>query len=191
MKVDALNLNTEHFVIEHLLDSPGNRQLIENFVAPNNARGLESYLKSQAENDENNNGSRTFLIKDAATGKLACYFSLRTGLIAVQRDDGLFDTIPAIELANLAVNDAYRREESKIAKIGFHVFDRFILPIVRNIADLIGVQCLYIYALPKERLIQYYASLGFMRLPSEDEAFVHSHVKPAYDRGCIFMYQGI
>ena len=191
MKVDALNLNTEHFVIEHLLDSPVNRQLIENFVAPNNARGLESYLKSQAENDENNNGSRTFLIKDATTGKLACYFSLRTGLIAVQRDDGLFDTIPAIELANLAVNDAYRREESKIAKIGFHVFDRFILPIVRNVADLIGVQCLYVYALPKERLIQYYASLGFMRLPSEAEAFVHSHVKPAYDRGCIFMYQGI
>ena len=191
MKVDALNLNTEHFVIEHLLDSPVNRQLIEDFIAPNNARGLESYLKSQAENDENNNGSRTFLIKDAATGKLACYFSLRTGLIAVQRDDGLFDTIPAIELANLAVNDAYRREESKIAKIGFHVFDRFILPIVRNVADLIGVQCLYIYALPKERLIQYYASLGFMRLPSEDEAFVHSHVKPAYERGCIFMYQGI
>ena len=93
--------------------------------------------------------------------------------------------------SNLAVNDAYRREESKIAKIGFHVFDRFILPIVRNVADLIGVQCLYIYALPKERLIQYYASLGFMRLPSEAEAFVHSHVKPAYDRGCIFMYQGI
>ena len=103
----------------------------------------------------------------------------------------MFDTIPAIELANLAVNDAYRREESKIAKIGFHVFDRFILPIVRNVADLIGVQCLYVYALPKERLIQYYASLGFMRLPSEAEAFVHSHVKPAYDRGCIFMYQGI
>ena len=55
MKVGVLNLNTEHFVIEHLLDSPVNRQLIESFVVPNNARGLESYLKSQAENDENNN----------------------------------------------------------------------------------------------------------------------------------------
>ena len=174
-----------------MLDSSVNRQLVEGFVVPNNAHGLESYLKSQAEGDEKNNGSRTFLIKDAATGKLACYFSLRTGLVAVQREDGLFDTIPAIELANFAVNDAYRSEGSKIAKIGFHVFDRFILPIVKNVSDLIGVQCLYVYALPKERLIQYYASLGFMRLPSEAEAFVHSHVKPAYDRGCIFMYQGI
>ena len=141
MKVHALNLNTEHFVIEHLLDSSVNRQLVEGFVVPNNAHGLESYLKLQAEGDEKNSGSRTFLIKDAATGKLACYFSLRTGLIAVQRED--------------------------------------------------GVQCLYIYALPKERLIQYYTSLGFMRLPSDAESFVYSHVKPAYDRGCIFMYQGI
>ena len=191
MRVHALNLNTEHFVIEHLLDSSVNRQLVEGFVVPNNAHGLESYLKLQAEGDEKNNGSRTFLIKDAATGKLACYFSLRTGLIAIQREDGLFDTIPAIELANFAVNDAYRSEESKIAKIGFHVFDRFILPIVKNISDLVGVQCLYVYALPKERLIQYYTSLGFMRLPSDAESFVYSHVKPAYDRGCIFMCQGI
>ena len=28
MKIDALNLNTEHFIVEHLQGSPGNRQLI-------------------------------------------------------------------------------------------------------------------------------------------------------------------
>lgn len=122
---------------------------------------------------------------------MACYFSLRSGLIAIRREDDLFDTIPAIELANFAVNDTYRSESGKVAKVGAYAFRRFVQPIVKNVSDLVGVQCLYIYALPKERLIQYYASLGFMRLPSEDEAFVHSHVKPAYDRGCIFMYQGI
>ena len=130
MKIDALNLNTEHFTVEHLQDSPANRQLIEGFAASNNAMGLEAYLKLQAESDENSNGSRTFLVKDAETGRLACYFSLRSGLIAVRREDDLFDTIPAIEFANFAVNDAYRAEGSKISKIGFHVFDRFILPIV-------------------------------------------------------------
>ena len=191
MKIDALNLNTEHFTVEHLQDSPTNRQLIEGFSAPNNAMGLEAYLKLQAESDEKSNGSRTFLVKDAETGRLACYFSLRSGLIAVRREDDLFDTIPAIELANFAVNDAYRTEGSKISKIGFHVFDKFILPIVRNVADLVGVRCLYIYALPEKRLIQYYNSLGFVRLPLDAEAFVHSHVKPAYDQGCIFMYQDI
>ena len=61
MKVHELNLNTEHFVIEHLLDSSVNRQLVAGFVVPNNAHGLESYLKSQAEGDEKNNGSRTFM----------------------------------------------------------------------------------------------------------------------------------
>lgn len=39
MKVGTLNLNTEHFVVEHLLDSPVNRQLIKDFAAPNNAMG--------------------------------------------------------------------------------------------------------------------------------------------------------
>ena len=42
MKIDALNLNTEHFTVEHLQDSPTNRQLIEGFSAPNNAMGLEA-----------------------------------------------------------------------------------------------------------------------------------------------------
>lgn len=191
MKIDALNLNTEHFTVEHLQNTAENRQLIEGFSAPNNAKGLEAYLKLQAESDENSNGSRTFLVKDAETGRLACYFSLRSGLIAVRREDDLFDTIPAIELANFAVNDTYRSESAKVAKVGAYTFRRFVQPIVKNVSDLVGVQFLYIYALPKERLIQYYASLGFMRLPSDAESFVYSHVKPAYDRGCIFMYQGI
>ena len=191
MKIDALNLNTEHFIVEHLQGSPGNRQLIDGFVAPNNARGLESYLKLQADNDENGNGSRTYLVKDAETGKLARYFSLRSGLIAVRREDDLFDTIPAIELANFAVNDAYRAAGGKVDRVGAYAFRRFVQPIVKNVADLVGVKYLYIYALPQERLIRYYNWLGFVRLPMEAEAFVYSHVKPAYDQGCIFMYQEV
>jgi hypothetical protein len=189
MKLDSLGLNTEHFVIEHLLDSAVNRQLIADFVAPNNAGGLESYLKLQAELDEVGNGSRTYLIKDATTGKLACYFSLRTGLVAVRREDELFDTIPGVELANFAVNESYRSSGAKVAKIGGYVFRRFILPLVKSVSDLVGAQCLYIYALPEEKLIRYYSSLGFGRLPPDMESFVYSHVKPAYDQGCIFMYQ--
>ena len=47
MKISALNLNTDHFTIEHLQDSPANSQLIEGFAASNNAMGLEAYLKLQ------------------------------------------------------------------------------------------------------------------------------------------------
>ena len=191
MKIDALHLDTEHFRVEHLSDSAENRRLIDGFIAPNNANGLESYLKFQAIRDEASKMSRTYLVKDATTGFLACYFSLRTGLISVGREDGLFDTIPGVELANFAVNAAYRTQEIKVAKVGAYVFERFICPIAENIADLAGVQCLYIYALPEERLIRYYNSLGFARLPPDAEAFVYSHVKPAYDQGCIFMFQGV
>ena len=191
MKIDALNLNTEHFVVEHLHGSLGNQQLVSDFVASNNARGLEAYLKLQADIDENSNGSRTYLVKDAEMGKLACYFSLRSGLIAVRREDDLFDTIPAIELANFAVNNVYRSEGGKVDRVGAYVFRKFVQPIVKCVADLVGVKYLYIYALPEEKLIQYYNWLGFVRLTYAAEAFVYSHVKPAYDQGCIFMYQEV
>ena len=39
MKIDALNLNTEHFVVEHLHGSLENQQLVSDFVASNNASG--------------------------------------------------------------------------------------------------------------------------------------------------------
>lgn len=43
--------------------------------------------------------------------------------------------------------------------------------------------------LPNERLIKHYKTLGFTRLSPEDEKYVHAHIKPKYDRKCIFMYQ--
>lgn len=37
----------------------------------------------------------------------------------------------------------------------------------------------------------HYEKFGFYRLDAEKEKFVHSHVKPKYEEGCIFMYQTI
>ncbi|WP_295058143.1 hypothetical protein [uncultured Fibrobacter sp.] len=48
-----------------------------------------------------------------------------------------------------------------------------------------------IYALPEEKLIEHYHTMGFSRLPEHQEKFVQRHVKPKYDEGCIFMYQVI
>ncbi|MBO4630176.1 MAG: hypothetical protein J5687_09535 [Treponema sp.] len=56
-------------------------------------------------------------------------------------------------------------------------------------AKYVGVNSLYIYALPEEKLIEYYKTVGFSRLPKEQEKFVQYHVKPEYDADCIFMYQ--
>lgn len=183
--------NSGDFVIEHLNDSVENRRLLNAFSAGKNATGLERYIKEQAIGDEQSNESRTYLVKDALTGDLACYFSLRTCLIPVAITKSLFTTIPAIELSNFAVNENYRRSQKAVSKIGVFVFLSFILPIVRHVASFVGSKWLCVYALPIPKLLEYYEKIGFARLDKEREAFVYSHVKPKYDKDCIFMYQAI
>ena len=96
--------------------------------------------------------NRTNLVKDALSGELVAYFSLRMGLYA---------------------------------------FKKFVLPIVQRMSVYVGVNALYVYALPEEKLIEHYRTMGFSRLPEHQEKFVQRHVKPKYDEGCIFMYQVI
>ena len=43
----------------------------------------------------------------------------------------------------------------------------------------------------EDYLIEHYQTMGFSRLPEQQEKFVQRHVKPKYDEGCIFMYQVI
>lgn len=194
MKLSLFEAETENYCLSHLLDSEENSDLVSAFSVPNGATGLEDYLKYSAIDDEERNYARTYLVKDKATGEAVCYFSLRTGLITMQTLDsyrGMFDTIPAIELSNFAVNVSYRKSHPVASKFGFMVFEDFIFPLVRELAKYVGVNALYIYALPNERLIRHYKTMGFNRLSPEDERFVQKHVKPEYDKGCIFMYQTV
>jgi len=189
MIVEFSVYDTNAYSIEHLNDSLENIDLIKNFTVGNDAEGLECYLKNQAESDEKGCMARTYLIKDKETKELAGYFSLRTGLITVQYDEENFDTIPAIELSNFAVNKAFRENHPEVRFMGAFIFRTFIRPLAECMAKYIGVNSLYIYALPEEKLIEHYKTLGFSRLPPEQEKFVYNHVKPKYDADCIFMYQ--
>lgn len=100
------------FTIEHLYDSTENEELISNFTVRGNAAGLENYLKYSSFDDEDGNLSRTYLVKDKMTRELAGYFTLRTGLITqkipADNDKEVFDSLPAIELSNFAVNSQYK-----------------------------------------------------------------------------------
>ena len=100
-----------------------------------------------------------------------------------------FDSIPAIELANFAVNKRYKESHPDAVRLGAYMLDHFIYPLARCMAKYVGVNSLYIYALPEEKLIEHYKKMGFSRLPENQEKFVQHHVKPKYDEGCIFMYQ--
>lgn len=191
MIVEFSILDTEDFTIEHIFDSSENEKLISEFSALNGAEGLENYLKNQASSDEENLYARTYLIKDSVTGELAAYFSLRSGLITVQAYHETFDTIPAVELSNFAVNKNYRNNHPETSMFGAFILKKFILPLAQMMSRYIGTSSLYIYALPDEKLIEHYSKLGFTRLSKKQEKFVQNHVKPKYDEGCVFMFQNL
>jgi hypothetical protein len=179
----------EDFVVEHLFASPENARLIQDFSVGNDAMGLEMFLKEVSEQEEKEKQTRTYLIKDRYTGELACYFSMRTGLITLQIEGDSFDSLSALELSNFAMNQKYKAAHPNVKKGGAYFFKRFILPLANFVSEYVGVSTLYIYALPDDRLIDHYKKMGFSRLPVDQEKFVQSHVKPKYDEGCIFMYQ--
>ncbi len=186
-------IENENFKYEHLLSSLQNLEEIKSFsVAKETGKGLEFYLKERAEAEERTGGNRTYLVRDKETNEIAAYFSLHTGsftIKSVDNGDEIQYTIPSVELSNFAVNSVYRANHPEMKRIGEQVFKRFVLPAVHYGAQLFGVQALHIYALPYDDLLQHYSSFGFSRLPSEMEAFVHTNIKPDYDRHCIFMYQ--
>ena len=141
MIVEFSVLDTELYSIEHILDSQFNETLIKNFETNDNSRGLEFYLKDAAFFDEENNLSRTYLIKDKATQELAGYFSLRTGLITRQIEDEKFDSIPALELANFAINTNYKKNHPNIKLLGFYIFKNFI-PKSVNEKSFLAINCI-------------------------------------------------
>ncbi len=177
--------------VEQLYDSSENIELIAEFEASEKGKGFEYYLKEAAEYDEKRNVARTYLVKDTVSRELVGYFSLRTGLITIQVKDESFDSYPAIELSNFAVNVKYKKNHPEVEGLGKYIFRSFVVPIVKKISKYVGVNSLYIYALPNDKLIEYYQKLGFTRLPEKHEKFVQQHVKPKYDEGCIFMFQNL
>ena len=106
MHVNEENFETDAYFVEHILDVPDYKKLISNFKAGNDATGLETYLKYAAVGDENVNLARTYLVIDKSTKELACYFSLRTGLITVQVSGNEFDSLPAADLCIRFYNTA-------------------------------------------------------------------------------------
>ncbi len=185
-----LPLENENFFIQHIQDNIEDRTAIDSFsVGQKSGKELELYLKHTALVDENASFARTYLVKSKKNCELAAYFTLRNSLFTLDLENDYFYTIPAVELSNFAVNTVFRSTHPEIEKIGYSVLTDFVLPLVNFIRIHTGVKALYIYALPEQKLIEHYERLSFHRLTPEKEKYVHQHVKPKYDDGCIFMYQ--
>lgn len=139
--------------------------------------------------------ARTYIVENCKTGELIAYFTLKAGLVGIKQSRApyrkKFDAVPGIEVANLAVNEIYKKKHKDFSGIGFMVFNDFILPKVEAARKIIGVKILYCYALPHEKLIERYHDYGFAQLASYQQRFIEKRFQPKYDRGCVFMYQNL
>ena len=155
-------------------------------------RGVIEYLQRQALADEDANLMRTYLVRDKDSDELAGFFSLKAGLVSLDEartgDVAEFDTVPGIELANFAVNKAYRDRHPAARGCGKVMFGELVLPLVLDASHRIGAAILYIFSLPEPKVMQNYATYGFVRLPPDEEQLLHARLKPRYDSQCVFMY---
>ena len=163
-------------------------------VRDKNGKGLEQYIRKRAFEEEELGLMKTYIVRERESYDIVGYFSLKAGLISYgERDDDgeiTFDTIPGVEIANFAINNSYIQKHPKSKGVGFVIFNKFIRPAIEEAANHIGVTIIYIFALNYPRLLElYHEQYGFVRLDQESENRLHSRIKPAYDQGCIFMYQ--
>lgn len=185
-------IETDRLYCVHI--SSEDDSLIRQFQLANDHGGfLAEYLKKETLSDENNFRMRTYLVYDKHTSELVGYYSLKAGFVSSKENSNFFnfgfDSIPGVELANFAVNGAYKRNHPEIQKTGTYIFLQFVIPTVKEAAEYIGIDILYIFALPYKELVKYYKHLGFSRLNRMQERSMHRRIRPNYDEGCIFMYQ--
>ena len=100
-------------------------------------------------------------------------------------------TYSAIEVQNLCRNHNYSIPESVKAPIGFQTFWFVIVPIIENVASLIGCRYVYLFAADatdQYRLIDYYKNRwGFESLAD----LTLSVIRPEYDYNCQEMYTSV
>ena len=152
-------------------------------------------IYSPAIEEEVANKARTYLVIDSEAQELAAYFTLKAGLVGFKRNRSLlsksFDAMPGIEITNFAVNEIYKQAHESISELGYMIFRDFILHKSEEAQRIIGVEILYIYALPRKRLIERYEEYGFAKLIPFQQKYLERHFRPRYDQGCVFMYQNL
>ena len=188
-------LSSELFYCDHI--SENDIDELREFESSNKyGEGLIYYIKHIALIDENNNYARTYIVRDNIDNSIVGYYSLKAGFIAENERKRFFkkrtfDSIPAVELSNFAVNGTYKKRHPEYKGLGKIIFNDFILPTVEAGKEHIGISILYIFALPYQRLIDNYESYKFRRLSGLQERSMHERIRPRYDVGCVFMYQRI
>ena len=206
-------LQSELFYCNHLGVSENDERDIRRFkVRDEKGAGLLDYIQKYAFSDEESSVMRTYIVRDNRSFEMVGYFSLKAGLISYNEREvsvidevtgeevidettgkkkmrRVFDTLPGVELADFAVNQEYIGNHPDLKGVGLVIYNKFILPVIRETAENIGIKILYIFALPYQELISRYEKYGFSRLEEQYEIELHKRLKPDYDESCIFMFR--
>lgn len=161
------------------------------------AEGLVYYLRSPdgAKLEEEDDTARTYVVIDTVMDCIVGYFTLRAGQCHLNVGSFFrrkYKVLPGIELAMLAVNDCYREICNPVSfSFGEMIYKKFAVPKIEAVSKLVGVKVVYIFALPyKPSLVNFYKKLGFVNpnYASGNKRRIHT-MTPAFDSGCVFMFQ--
>jgi len=206
-------LQSELFYCDHLGVSEHDEQDIMSFtIRDTKGSGLLQYIRYFAFPEEDEGVMRTYIVRDKRSFEMVGYFSLKAGLISYNERDipvidevtgevvideatgerkmrRVFDTLPGVELADFAVNQKYIDNHPDLKGVGLVIYNSFILPVIKEAAETIGIKILYLFALPYDDLIHRYETYGFSRLEEELEVELHKRLKPHYGDSCKFMFR--
>lgn len=71
----------ENLGIELLISKESNKVDIQKFVSSGNGKNLETYLKCNAWEEDNNGGTKVYLVRDRNTRDIVFFFALKAGLL--------------------------------------------------------------------------------------------------------------
>lgn len=94
-----------------MTSNPANELLIQNFIANQQGKGLEIFLKSKAWQEDIDGSTRVYLVKDKSSGVIVFFFALKAGLLykAIEDDDYILSEKER-EIVNLCIE--YRLDSS-------------------------------------------------------------------------------
>ena len=72
---------SENLIVENLRMYGSNKEDIKEFLQAKSGNILAEYLNNKAQNDDSNNNTKVFLVRDKRTRKIAYYYALNCGIL--------------------------------------------------------------------------------------------------------------
>ncbi len=173
----------EEYLIEEQLGKNTHFREVSDFYCGN--EGLDSFLKTEAFNYNKDGQGSTYIIKSIENNDIIGYYTLKANAIQIQEKNKAIKTLPAIEIARLAINNNYKNQ-----KFGTIIFYSYILPKIIQVKSIIGVSVIMVFVVSneieeyKKPISYFYEKFGFKLAEKE----VQKYIIDDFSEGCKLMY---